>query len=391
MIYYKKKICVVTGSRAEYGILKNLIFEIKKSKKLKLQLLVTGMHLTAQHGLTYKEIIKDGLKITKKLKISNSSDTSIAISNAISNGVKKFSKTFHSIKPDLVLILGDRFEVFSAAIAAMSERLPIGHIHGGETTEGAIDEAMRHSITKMSHLHFVAAKKYKERVFQLGESNKRIYLVGGMGVDTINKTKFLEKKLLEKEINFIFKKRNIFVNYYPVTLEKNTSKNQIKEITKALRIFKNEGIIFSMPNADHNNKVIYREIFNFVKKNKNAKAFKSLGSLKYLSCLKLVDVILGNSSSGLLEAPTLKIPTLNIGDRQKGRLKAKSVVDCPAKSQKIIYNLKKILNGNKKNKYQNFKSPYGVPGASKKIVSILEKINYKKLLKKNFNDIVGKQ
>ena len=389
MTYCKKKICVVTGSRAEYGILKNLIFEIKKSKKLKLQLLVTGMHLTAQHGLTYKEIIQDGLKITKKLKISSNFDTSTAISTAISNGVKKFSKTFYSIKPDLVLILGDRFEVFSAAIAAMSERLPIGHIHGGETTEGAIDEAMRHSITKMAHLHFVAAKKYKERVFQLGESNKSIYLVGGMGVDTINKTKFLKKELLEKEINFIFKKKNIFVNYYPVTLEKNTSKNQIKEIIKALKIFKGEGIIFSMPNADHNNKVIYREISNFVKKNKNAKAFKSLGSLKYLSCLKLVDVILGNSSSGLLEAPTLKIPTLNIGDRQKGRLRAKSVIDCPPKSQKIIYNLKKILNGYKKNKHQNFKSPYGTPGASKKIVCILEKINYKKLLKKKFNDIVG--
>jgi GDP/UDP-N,N'-diacetylbacillosamine 2-epimerase (hydrolysing) len=390
MTYYKKKICVVTGSRAEYGILKNLIFEIKKSKKLKLQLLVTGMHLTAQHGLTYKEIIKDGLKITKKLKISSNSDTSLAISNAISNGIKKFSKTFHSIKPDLVLILGDRFEVFSAAIAAMSERLPIGHIHGGETTEGAIDEAMRHSITKMAHLHFVAAQKYKERVLQLGESSKRIYLVGGMGVDTIKKTKFLKKELLEKKINFTFKKKNIFVNYYPVTLEKNTSKNQIKEIIKALRMFKNEGIIFSMPNADHNSKVIYREISNFVKKNKNVKAFKSLGSLKYLSCLKLVDVILGNSSSGLLEAPTLKIPTLNIGDRQKGRLKAKSVIDCPPKSKKIVYYLNKILSSYKKNKYQNFKSPYGAPGASKKIVSILEKIDYKKLLKKTFNDIVEK-
>ena len=190
----KKKICVITGSRAEYGILKNLIFEIKKSKKLKLQLLATGMHLSARHGLTYKEIIQDGIKINKKIKILSDSDTSKAISNSISIGIKKFAQAYNLIKPDLVLILGDRFEIFSGAIAAMSARLPIGHIHGGETTEGAIDEAIRHSITKMSHLHFVAAGKYKNRVKQLGESPDKIYLTGGLGVDTINKTNFLKKK-----------------------------------------------------------------------------------------------------------------------------------------------------------------------------------------------------
>jgi len=388
MTLYKKKICVVTGSRAEYGILKNLIFEIKKSKKLKLQLLVTGMHLSSQHGLTYKEIIQDGLKINKKIKISTNSDTSVAISNSISIGIKKFSKIFNFMKPDLVLILGDRFEVFSAAIASMSERLPIGHIHGGEITEGAIDEAMRHSITKMSHLHFVANKEYKDRVSQLGESPKNIFLVGGMGVDTIQKTKFIKKKLLEKKIKFIFKKKNIFVNFHPVTLEKNTSKMQIREILKALKMFKKEGILFSMPNADHNSKIIYDKINNFVKRNKNAKAFKSLGSLKYLSCLSLVNVIVGNSSSGLLEAPTLKIPTINIGDRQKGRLKAKSVIDCGPKCRKIFNNLQKILYNRKKINYRSFKNPYGKAGASKKIVNILEKKDYRNLLKKKFNNIM---
>lgn len=383
----KKKICVITGSRAEYGILKNLIFEIKKSKKLKLQLLVTGMHLSARHGLTYKEITQDGIKINKKIKILSNSDTSKAISNSISIGIKKFSQTYNLIKPDLVLILGDRFEIFSGAIAAMSARLPIGHIHGGETTEGAIDEAIRHSITKMSHLHFVAAGKYKNRVKQLGESPDKIYLTGGLGVDTINKTNFIKKKILEKEINFKFNKKTILVNYHPVTLEKNSSKNQIKEILDALKMFKNINILFTMPNADHNSKIIYKSISDFVKKNKNSKAFKSVGSLKYLSCLKCVDVILGNSSSGLLEAPSLKKVTINIGERQKGRLKAKSVIDCEPKKIQILKSLRKVLNNKKKFKTKDFKNPYGNGGASKKIVKILENINYNNLLKKKFYNI----
>ncbi len=381
---YKRRICVVTGSRAEYGILKNLIFQIKKSKKLKLQLVVTGMHLTLRHGLTYKEILKDNLKIDKKLKISTNSDTSTGISSAISKGVKKFSSTFSKLKPSSILILGDRFEIFSAAIAAMSLRIPIAHIHGGETTEGAIDEAIRHSITKMSHLHFVSTNEYGKRVNQLGESPKSIFVVGGMGVDTIKRTKLINKKVLEKKIGFNFGKKNILVNFHPVTLENNTSKVQIKEILKALKELKNIKILFTMPNADHDSKIIYKEIYSFVKKNKNSKSYKSLGSLNYLSCLKLVDVILGNSSSGLLEAPTLRIPTINVGERQKGRAKAKSVFNCPPKKRKILTSLKKILN--KKRDYI-FKNPYGEGGASKKIVNILEKTKYENLLKKKFYNI----
>ena len=388
MTLYKKKICFVTSSRAEYGMIKNLLFQIKKSKKLNLKILATGTHLSARHGLTYKEILQDDLQIYKKLKISINSDTSLAISGAISEGVKKFSKEFNSLRPDLILILGDRFEIFSAAIAAMSERIPIAHIHGGELTEGAIDDAMRHSITKMSHLHFVAAKEYKNRVHQLGESKKFIYLVGGMGADIIKNMKFINKNELQKKLKFIFRKKNIFVNFHPVTLEKNSSRKHIKEILKALKLLKKVGIIFSMPNADHNSKIIYDEINSFVKKNKNSIAFKSLGSLKYLSCLKLCNVVLGNSSSGLLEAPNLKIPTINIGDRQKGRAKSGSVVDCLPTQKKIYLNLTSILSGKKKFKNKDFFSPYGQGGASKKILKILEKVNYKNLLKKKFINIV---
>ena len=384
MTLYKKKVCVVTGSRAEYGILKNLIFKIKKSHRLKLQLVVSGMHLSSRHGLTYKEIIEDNLKIDKKIKIPLNSDTSEGISNSISVGIKKFSKIFSSIKPSLVLILGDRFEVFSAAIAAMSERIPIGHIHGGETTEGAIDEAIRHSITKMSHLHFVATKEYRNRVIQLGEDSNKVYLVGGLGVDTIKKTKFYKKEFLEKKIGFKLGKKNILVNFHPVTLEKKQTKKQIREILMALKKIKYAKIIFTMPNADHESKSILKEMNSFVKKNKNSMAFKSIGSLAYLSCLKSVDVILGNSSSGLLEAPTLKVPTINVGNRQKGRLKAKSVINCEPNKKEIFSILTNLLNEKRKNNLKNFKNPYGEGGASQKIADILENTNYNKLLKKSF-------
>lgn len=384
MTSFKKKICVITGSRAEYGNLKNLIYKLKKSKKIKLQLLVTGMHLSVQHGLTYKEIVKDGFKITKKIKILKNLDSEKDVSSFTSDGIKKFSEVFNKIKPDLILVLGDRFEIFAGVIAAMFARIPIGHIHGGETTEGAIDEAIRHSITKMSHIHFVSTKEYRERVVQLGEFPKNVYLTGGMGVDTIKKTKFLKKNVLEKKINFSFGKKNILVNFHPVTLEKNTSKIQIKEILSALKMLKNTKIIFSMPNADQDSKNIFNEIKNFVKTNRNSKSYKSLGSLNYLSCLKLVDVILGNSSSGLLEAPTLRVPTINIGDRQKGRAKANSVIDCKPEKKKILQKLKKILDNNLFMRSINFKNPYGNGGASKKIVNILEKIDYNKLLKKKF-------
>jgi len=384
MTLFKKKICVVTSSRSEYGLLKNLIFEIKKSKKLKLQLIATGMHLSARHGLTYKEIIEDNLKINIKIKILKNSDTSTAISNSTSVGIKKFSEVYNVIKPDLILILGDKFEIFSAVIAAMFSRIPIGHIHGGETTEGAIDEAIRHSITKMSHLHFVATDEYKNRVIQLGEIPRKVYLVGGLGVDTIKKTKFYKKEYLEKKMGFKLGKKNILVNFHPVTLEKNQSKKQIKEILKTLKKFKDAKIIFTMPNADQDSQIIYKEIKNFVKQNKNSTVYKSLGSLAYLSCLKFVNVILGNSSSGLLEAPTLKVPTINIGNRQKGRLKAKSVIDCQPKQKKIYSNLIKILNGKRKNASNKFKNPYGEGGASKKIINILENINYDNILQKHF-------
>ena len=379
---YKKKICVVTGSRAEYGLLKNLILKIKKSKKLDLKLIVTGMHLSKKYGFTYREILDDNFKIAEKVNILNNSDNSSAISQSVSKGIMAFSKVFAKHKPEILLILGDRFEIFAAASAAMFNRIPIAHIHGGELTEGAIDDAIRHSITKMSHMHFVAHKMYKKNVIQLGEEPKNVFLVGGLGAEFIKKNKILSKNLIEKKINFKFLGRNILVTFHPETLEKNKTEKHINEILKALKKFNNARIIFTMPNADHENKIISKKIKKFASQNSNSKVFKSLGNIKYLSCMKYSNVVLGNSSSGLLEAPSLNIPTINLGNRQKGRIQSKSITNCPLKEKEITLNLKKIFK-RKKNKI--YKNPYEQLNTSKKIVNILEKkIDFEKLIRKKF-------
>ena len=378
---YKKKICVVTGSRADYGLLKEVILKIKKSHKLKLILIATGTHLSEEYGYTLKEIVKDKFRINEKIKLLKKGDSEISISESTAQGIKLFGKAFKKYNPQLLLILGDRFEIFSAATAAMLSRIPIGHIHGGEITEGAIDDSIRHSITKMSHIHFVAHKAYKKNVIQLGESPKNVFVVGGMGAEYIKKHKLLNKGLLEKKLNFKFFEKNILVNFHPETLSKNKSKDHINKVLDALKKFKNVGIIFTMPNSDHENRIIYSKIKNFTKKNKNSIFFKSLGSIKYLSCLKYSDVILGNSSSGLLEAPTLNVPTINLGERQKGRLMAKSVFSLPISSGKIIKFLESVL---KSKKIKSFQNPYADLGGSDKIIKILEKAKFKKLLKKKF-------
>ncbi len=382
MNIYKKKICVVTGSRSEYGLLKDLILKIKKSKKLKLILMVTGMHLSKRYGFTYKEILKDKLQIKEKIRILKNDDSSVAISQAVSKGIKNFSKKFKKHKPHLLVVLGDRFEIFSAATAAMLSRIPIVHIHGGEITEGSIDDAIRHSITKMSHVHFVTNKVYKKNVIQLGESPKNVFLVSGLGADFIKNNKFLSKDLLEKNLKFKFLKKNILVNFHPETLEAGKSKKHIVELLRALKKFQDTRIIFTMPNSDHESKIIFKEINKFVQQNKNSKVFKSLGNIRYLSCMKFCSVIIGNSSSGILEAPYLKIPTINIGDRQKGRIQTKSITNCPIKEKKIFYTLNNILN-NKKNKIYKIKN--NKSNASKKIISFLEKkVDLGKLIKKKF-------
>jgi len=382
-----KKVLVITGTRAEYGLLRWVIDGISKSNLLELQLCVTGMHLSPEFGLTFQEIEKDGYQIDSKVEMLLSADTPSAITKSMGLGLIGFADEFNRLKPDLILILGDRYEIMCAAIAATIARTPIAHLHGGEATEGCIDESIRHSITKMSHLHFVAAEEYRRRVIQLGEHTNRVFCVGGTGVDNIHKLDLLSKQELENSLDFELGGKSILVTFHPVTLESNTSGDQMRELLASLSEFTDHKIIFTMPNADTDGREILKLIESFCLDNHNCRAYTSLGQLRYLSCLKYVDVVVGNSSSGLLEVPSFKIPTVNIGDRQKGRLKAGCVIDCSPIKNQIISAIKRAVSLDFKESCKVIKNPYGEGGASQKIIQTIESIALEDIIKKSFYDI----
>ena len=383
----KRKICIVTGSRADYGLLYWLIKEVEKDKNLKLQLIATGMHLSSKYGSTYKEIEKD-FKIDKKINISLSSDTSEGISRSMGIAQTAFSKAYNKLKPDIVVVLGDRFEIFSAVSSAMISRIPIAHIHGGEVTEGLIDEAIRHCISKMSHIHFTATEEYSKRVIQLGEVPNKVFNVGGAGIENIKRLKFLTKEEFEKSINFKLNIKNILVTFHPVTLESKTSKKHFQEILNSLDELKNTNIIFTKANSDVDGKIINQMIDQYTKKNSNKSiGVASLGQLNYLSALQHIDVIVGNSSSGISEAPSFKIGTVNIGDRQNGRIKAESVIDCLSNKKDIKRAIKRVYSAEFKNLLKNVKNPYGDGRSSKKIIKVLKNVKLDNILKKIFFNI----
>ena len=385
----KRKICVFTGTRAEYGLLYNLIKKLKSDNFFKLQIIVSGSHTQKKFGFTYKEIENDGFKISSKILMNKNTDTPNAICESMGKGIKNISKSMSKLNPDLIIILGDRYEALCAAISATVNRIPIAHFHGGESTEGSFDESFRHSITKMSQFHFVAHNLYKKRVIQLGENPKKIFVVGGMGVDNIYTTNFLTKKELENQLKIKFFKKNLLVTFHPVTLEINKSLDYINQLLNALDFFQDTNIIFTMPNADIDNEIIFKKIKSYVKINKNRASYHlSLGRVKYLSLLKHVDGIIGNSSSGLLEAPSFKIATVNIGDRQKGRIKSESIIDSSVRTSNIIKAIKKIYSKKFILHLNKIKNPYGNGKASLKSYQILKKINLKNVLKKNFYNII---
>ena len=382
-----KKILVVTGTRAEYGLLRWVIDGVHKSHLLNLQLCVTGMHLSPEFGLTYKEIESDGYTIDSKVEMLLSSDTTGGVTKSMGLGLIGFADEFERLKPDLVVLLGDRFEIMVAAIAATIARIPIAHLHGGEATEGLIDEPIRHSVTKMSHLHFVAAEEYRKRVIQLGEHPSTVFNVGGLGVDNILKLDLLSKEELEKSLNFKFGAKNVLVTFHPVTLENKTSGIQMDELLSALDKLPDCKIIFTMPNADTDGREIFQLIQSFSRGNENAVAFTSLGQIRYLSCLKHVNMVIGNSSSGLLEVPSFKIPTINVGDRQRGRMKADSVIDCEPTANEILKAITKGFDVKFVEICNCSLNPYGTGGASKLIVHKIEETDFDNLLKKKFYDL----
>ncbi len=383
----KRKICVVTGSRAEYGLLRWVMEGVKNHPDLVLQVVATGMHLSPEFGNTYTEIEKDGFVIDKKIRILNGQDSPDAIAKAMGAGMIGFSDALAELKPDLLVLLGDRFEIFSAAAVALVARIPIAHIHGGETTEGVIDEAIRHSITKMSHFHFVATETYRKRVVQLGESPVRVFNVGGLGVDVISKLEIIPREQLEDEMQFEFQKNNLIVTFHPVTLEHNSASSQVTELLRALGRFPDLGLIITLPNSDTEGKAIAPLLTEFARKNPKSKVYKSLGSKKFLSCLALVDGVIGNSSSGLLEAPTLRKGTINIGDRQRGRLMATSVIQCEPLAKNIERALLEFYSADFQHLLTTVDSPYGTAGASEKIVNALSQLDLTGIGKKVFHDL----
>jgi len=383
----KRKICVVTGTRAEYSLLYWLMKEIEDDNDLELQLIVTGMHLSPEFGLTYKEIEKN-FKIDKKVEMLLSSDTPVGISKSMGLAQISFAEAFENLDPKIVIVLGDRYEIFSAVSAAMIARIPIAHLHGGETTEGAFDESIRHCITKMSHLHFTATDEYKNRVIQLGEHPNRVFNIGGMGIENIKRLKLLNKKEFEKSINFKLNKKNIIVTFHPVTLEHSTAKKQFRELLKAIDELTDTHIIFTKANSDTDGRVINNMIDKYVSKNVDKSiSFTSLGQLRYLSALQYVDAMVGNSSSGITEAPSFKIATINIGDRQKGRIMAKSIINTKAKKENILKAFNKAYSNEFKEILQTSINPYGDGCASKKVTNILKKIDLTNILKKSFYNI----
>ena len=382
-----RKICVITGTRAEYGLLYWLIKEIEKDKDLELQLVVTGMHLSPEFGLTYKEIEKD-FKIDKKIEMILSSDTAVGISKSMGLAQISFAEAYEELRPDILVVLGDRYEIFSAASAAMIARIPIAHLHGGETTEGAFDESIRHSITKMSHMHFTATEEYKNRVIQLGEHPRTVFNVGGLGIENIKRLKLLNKEEFEKSINFKLNQKNILVTFHSVTLESDTTREQFQALLDAVDGLEDAHIIFTKANSDTDGRIINQMIDKYVAKNSRKSAvFTSLGQLRYLSALQFVDAAVGNSSSGLAEVPTFKIGTINIGDRQKGRMQADSIINCMPSKKSILEAFKDLYLKEFQDSLLNVINPYGDGCASGRIAKKIKKLNLKNILKKSFYDV----
>lgn len=383
----KRKICVVTGTRAEYGLLYWLMKEIQGDPDLELQLVVTGMHLSPEFGLTYRKIEEDGFQINEKVEMLLSSDTPVGVVKSIGLGIIGFADALDRLRPDLLILLGDRYEILAAAEAALIERIPIAHIGGGDTTEGAFDESIRHSITKMSHLHFVTNDVAARRVRQLGENPAHIYNVGSPGIDQIKRLKLLDREELETVLGFKFKEKSLLITFHPVTLDLETTAEQFQQLLDALSQHGTEvGLIFTKPNADPEGRVIVRMIDAFVARYSNASSHVSMGQLIYLSTIAQVDAVVGNSSSGLYEVPSFKKPTVNIGDRQKGRIQATSVINCKPQCKDILRAILTALETD----CSGTVNPYGDGNSSAKIIKKIKQISDPRaLIKKHFFNLSG--
>lgn len=379
---------MVTGSRAEYGLLRWLMQEIAEQAKLKLQLIVTGMHLAPELGQTYRLIEEDGFVIDEKVEMLLASDTPVGVTKSLGLGVIGFADALERLKPDIVVLLGDRFEILATAQAALIAKIPVAHIHGGERSEGAFDEGIRHAVTKMSHLHFVANEEYRQRVIQLGEPPERVYNFGAIGLDALTRIKLLSLAELAGRLGFSLEPYYFVVTYHPVTLADENPDTTMREMFSALDRFPEAKIIFTKPNADSHGRQISRMIDSYVATQpRRAIAFTSMGQVNYLSAVAHSTLVLGNSSSGLIEVPAFHKPTINLGKRQAGRAKAGSVIDCEERAEEISEAIRKALSPQFRENLRDLQSPYGFGDASRKIVKVLTEIPLTGIVVKKFYDL----
>ncbi|MDD5006810.1 MAG: UDP-N-acetylglucosamine 2-epimerase [Syntrophorhabdaceae bacterium] len=385
----KRKIAVVTGARAEYGLLYWVIKCIHENPGLELQLIVTGMHLSAEFGNTVKDIEKDGFPIADRVEMLLSSDSGVSTAISMGVGITGFARAYERLRPDIILVLGDRFEIFSAAAAAVPLRIPVAHIHGGEATEGVMDEQFRHAVTKMSSIHFPAAKRYADRIIQMGESPGRVYCFGAPGLDNIYKLQLMNRKEIIEELGLPEKGKTGIVTFHPETIDNFPVESQVRELLKALSEIRGIFWVITMSNADPGGRAIQTLLEKFVLENgSRAKMFASLGQLRYLSLLKHADLMVGNSSSGIVEAPSFRLPVVNIGDRQGGRTRSENIIDVPVCRKKdIVKAINKATSDDFKRSLKGLKNPYGKGNASEKIVQTLKIIDLSGIVKKQFHEM----
>jgi len=384
----RKNICVFTGSRAEYGLLLPLLKLLKKSKQYRLQLLVSGMHFSAEHGSTYQFIEDDGFVIDEKVEMLLAADSDAAIIKSVGLGMIGYADSLEKLRPSAAVVLGDRFEAFAFATAAYLSGIPLIHLHGGEITEAASDDSLRHAITKMAFYHFTSTAAYRKRVIQLGEAPARVFNTGAIGLDNIKNLKLLSRKELYSDLGLKAQDNFILVTYHPVTLAKKDSNSQFQFLLKALEKVKDYKVIFTMPNADAANRSISESIKKYVLQNPDSSAwFTSLGQLRYLSAMKHCSLVLGNSSSGIIEAPSFGVPTVNIGNRQKGRVFVKSIIQAGNTLQGTEAAIKKALSPSFQSATKKVKSPYGNGDTAQKIMKILDNIQIPNSVIKKFYDL----
>ncbi|MCF8196391.1 MAG: UDP-N-acetylglucosamine 2-epimerase [Polynucleobacter sp.] len=382
-----KKICIFTGARSDYGLLKPLMKLIQNDADLRMQIVASGMHLSNYYGETYKEILSDGFCIDREIETLVGSDTYVGVSKSMGIGLIGYAEAFRDLNPDLLVILGDRSEAFMAATAAYIAKIPIAHIHGGEVTGGAYDEAFRHSISKMASIHFVASDSYRQRVIQLGENPNSVFNVGSLGIDNIFNMKLLSRDEIEEKINFKFQHKILLITFHPETLEKKNSQDQINALLKVLETLKDTSLIFTMANSDTQGLLINEKLKEFAERNSNSRLFKSLGSLMYLSIMSLSNGVIGNSSSGIIEAPSLRVGTVNIGGRQRGRVMAESVISCDADDKSITSAILKLFSPSFLDIINRVESPFGRAGAASSILRGIKSFDFNKSEAKRFYDL----